>query len=375
MIKTMKKRFLSLLLLIPLIANAYDFKVENEDGITIYYEKYNDKTVSIVRGDIMYEGNIVIPAEITVDNKTYLVTRIGDNAFLGCTELLSVIMPESIVYVGQHAFEYASNLEVLSFSNNITHIGDCGLKGCKKLKEAILPSKLTFISSSLLEDCESLEVLFIPKSVGIIGSYSGPAFSNCVNLKKVIIEDIEAWCKISADWNNNPLEYAHHLFLGDEEIKHLVIPNTVRTIRVEAFAGCTGFESITIPNSVTSIGHYAFASCGDLDFISIESGNINYNSSLNPFNGTHPKTLKVPNISALCQLANNGLFIESPHQLMINEGLITELVIPSDVVTIPEKTFYKCVGLKNVNFSYATTSIGKEAFYGCTGLDSKVVAD
>ena len=96
----------------------------------------------------------------------------------------------------------------------------------------------------------------IPNGVTTIGYW---AFTGCTGLKKVIVSDIAAWCRIkfSDYYDNNPLYYAHHLYSDEKnEITDLVIPKEVTTIGECAFICCTGLTSVNIPNSVTSIGEY-----------------------------------------------------------------------------------------------------------------------
>ena len=99
-------------------------------------------------------------------------------------------------------------------------------------------------------------------------------FRSCSGLISVHISDLAAWCNISfketfSDAESNPLSFAHHLYLNGEEVKDLVIPNSVTSIGNYAFYYCSGLTSVTIPNSVTSIGDYAFDSCSSLTSVTI----------------------------------------------------------------------------------------------------------
>jgi hypothetical protein len=51
--------------------------------------------------------------------------------------------------------------------------------------------------------------------------------------------------------------------------KNTTIPNSVTSIRDNAFWGCKGLTSINIPDSVTSIGNWAFSGCTGLTSINI----------------------------------------------------------------------------------------------------------
>ena len=81
----------------------------------------------------------------------------------------------------------------------------------------------------------------------------------------------------------NPLYHAHHLYLNDNEITDLVIPNSVTSIRRYAFSDCTGLTSVNIPNSVTIIDEATFLSCTGLTSVTI--GNSVTTIQEHTFNG------------------------------------------------------------------------------------------
>ena len=116
----------------------------------------------------------------------------------------------------------------------------------------------------------SVTSVTIGNSVESIGER---AFDGCSGLTSVHISDIAAWCNIDfARSDSNPLYYAHHLYLNGEEVRDLVIPNSVTSIGDNAFYDCDGLTSVTIGNSVTSIGKQAFYNCSALTSVTIGNG-------------------------------------------------------------------------------------------------------
>lgn len=146
------------------------------------------------------------------------------------------------------------------------------LSGNTKLINVTIPNSVTNIGSNTFSGCTNLTSITIGDGVTSIGDR---AFQNCRNLTSVHITDIAKWCAIQiytySDYSH-PLYYAHNLYLNENLITNLEIPNGVTEIKAVAFRYCTSFTSVTIPNSVTSIGGNAFSNCTNLTSIRIGNG-------------------------------------------------------------------------------------------------------
>jgi len=131
-----------------------------------------------------------------------------------------------------------------------------------KLTKVTIPNSVTSIGGSAFAYCYSLTSVTIPDGVAYI---ENAAFGDCTKLKEVHISDMEAWCNISFGSSSaNPLYYAKNLYLNEDLVTELVIPDTVTEIEANAFTRYTSLTSVTIPDSVTSIGIHAFDDCESL---------------------------------------------------------------------------------------------------------------
>lgn len=250
----------------------------------VYNIDNNTGTASVIEGYTKYSGDIVIPQSFTFnyDNNEYVVTSVGDGAFSDCSGLTSVTIPNTA----------------------------------------------TSIKSSAFSGCSGLTEITIPSSVSSIGSN---AFANCTGLLKVIINDVASWCGITfSSADANPLYYAMHLYLNQELLMDLVIPNTVSEIRNYAFYNASDLKSVKVPNSITNISSSAFIGCNGLKDVEINATSI-------------------------------GTWFS-------NYNFIQRIVLGNNVSNIGANAFSGCTSLNSVHISNSVTSIGNNAFSGCTSL-------
>jgi hypothetical protein len=160
--------------------------------------------------------------------------------------------------------------QCVSNNGTIYTVTDVGsFRNSEELTSVTIPSSVTSIGAQAFYGCTGLTSVSIPSSVTSINDY---AFCECTGLKKVSISDMSAWCNISFRTSDaNPLVYAQHLYLNDEEVKDLVIPEDVTRIKDYIFYGCTGLTTVSIPPSVTYIGYHAFEGCTKLTSVNIPS--------------------------------------------------------------------------------------------------------
>ena len=60
------------------------------------------------------------------------------------------------------------------------------------------------------------------------------------------------------------IEIGYGVFMGDDRIITVIIPDGVKAIGDYAFTGCQNLAQITLPSDLTEIGSYAFSGCYSL---------------------------------------------------------------------------------------------------------------
>lgn len=110
------------------------------------------------------------------------ILEIPDYAFLGCTSLRKVRLPEGLKIIGFQAFSECSSLEYVNFPISLEDIGSNSFTYCEKLRDPRFPEGLVHIGHNAFSFCNSLEEVFLPDSLQEIESY---AFSDCKSLRKV----------------------------------------------------------------------------------------------------------------------------------------------------------------------------------------------
>ena len=206
---------------------------------------------------------------------------------------------------------------------------------------------------------EKLKTIDIPPTIGYI---SNDAFQGCYQLEKVNISDIEAWCKINFSANTPINQLCAHLYLNNELVTHITIPNTIDKIKSHTFDWCKSLESVIIPSSVKEIGNYAFQRCPKLKSVKIIGNNLN-SIGENAFSSCSSLVeLELPN-----SVKTIGEFAFSSCKSL------SKISIPTAITTIPQYAFFHSQSLKTIVLPESVTSIKSKAFEGCEGLREVVI--
>ena len=109
------------------------------------------------------------------------VTQIGVGAFSACANLARAEGGAGLVQIGRRAFE-RSGLIGFAMSNGVTQLGSWAFYGCPHLARVELSENLSRIEERTFFDCTALTALALPAGIAYVGDW---AFAECPGLKAI----------------------------------------------------------------------------------------------------------------------------------------------------------------------------------------------
>ena len=277
---------------------------------------------------------------------------IGGRAFYDCYSLTNVVIPDTVKTIGTNAFgmsssAYRNEIKTLDIGKGVQTIEANAFSACTQVQTIVIPESLqqmyinSFPASTILcvyensyahtftvnndlmyfiYDGTNLPLVYVVDGISYyITGGSAVAYTFDQSLTSVVIPD---------QIDSYPVTELRGTFQNCSNLISVTLPNTIQNIGSKTFYCCKKLQTVNIPAGVQQIGSSAFEECSVLTAIDLPDG--------------------LQTIEYACFADCDGL---------------TEIEMPETVTSIAGEAFYSCNKLQSVVIPDSVTSIGKSAFY------------
>ena len=343
-----------------------------------------------------------------------LVT-IGDSAFQECTGIENkLVIPSKVKNIGDYSF-YGTAISGLELNDTVESMGDSSFRFCSKLTgKIIIPKSISEIKNNTFRQSTNIEEVFFEsdgnlgcKTLGVLSFY------NCVNLTKITLpatlEEIKErafdGAKISNEvyLPNSLKKIQNQAFIQQEKMEVINWPQNLEEVGVQAFFYCKSIRILPSTAKLNKLGKEAFKGCTNLGktdnnektdvikwlsnskittigencfendtyLMGEFSGTINNsNNQKIAINGsifTNTGITRVSDITSIGNVIADNQYSGST-KFLHNGKEIKEITIPNGVTSIGKNAFAGCTSITKVTIPNTVTSIDQGSFMNCTNL-------
>lgn len=366
------------------------------------------------------------------------VTDFGHYAFFHATKLQRVSVPGGIGQIGVTVFYDCKSLQQIEFSEGLTRIGEQAFAFCKSLTNIDLPDSLKYIDMAAFGGCNLTGVLVLPESLnpvaskliwsevfgGQITAYSVPESNNYLstdengvlyNKEKTVLLSVPRASELREyQVPESVTEIATGAFAYVSGLDTIICHDRItkigktafRNTKISSFSfpagitevpeevfwyGCAELKEVVLPDSVISIGKSAFSSCKNLtdvyymgtqedwNSMSIADGNdyltaatihYNYGKTQGELGDNlmwdFDEDTKTLSFYGSGDMLNLDDFEEYPWYYFKDQ--IEFVYFAKGVTSVGKNAFNGCTTLKEVFLGYTVERVGENAFADCPSL-------
>ena len=226
-------------------------------------------------------------------------------------EIVEVVVEDGITEIRSKAFTDCIALKKVSIADTVTELWTGVFSGCLSLNDVDLGNGITFIPQNCFSGCIKLKEIELPENALGIGSY---AFAGCA-------------------------------------ITSITLGDNVTELAENAFSECAALKTIYMGSSVKTIKKNAFYDCTTINFY--------YNGSIKDWCSISIHDTALQSVAWYLYIFNGNDYISTEN-----------LIIPTDVIRIPEGAFRGCCSIKTLIINDNVILIDDYAFENCKNIES-----
>jgi len=382
-----------------------------EDSTNVQTLVLPNNIIYIERGALTGCNNIeqltlpFIGASINEQTNEYFGYIFGATSYGGNEDEVPALLKELTITkatsIADYAFYNCSNLQKINIANSVLEIGESAFEGCKEITSIILPDHIKVIENNTFSNCEKLSSINISSSVTRIGNY---AFANCISLAEIELPNQLKLIGESAFINCSRIESMTLPFVGENADgsgatylgyifgatnylgNRTSVPSSLKnikithgsTIKTNAFYGCESIENIEVSSDISTIEQSAFYGLNSLQSITLPFVGSSLDDSTAYFGKIFGATSAeeqhnyVPSTLLYVSITEDLDIIDKAFYGLSN---INNITLSNNTNKIGNSAFYNCSSLIDFTIPSKVTSIGESSFYGCSSLTSIAIKD
>ena len=353
----MKKLYLviSLILMLGICFVLSSCGGKNSDELEFFLK--DDGTYVVEIGEAKYRSEIEIPSK----HKGKTVTEIG--AFGHSNSALEKItIPDSITKIGANAFSGCTALTSVTIPDNVTEIGANAFANCTALTSVTIPDSVNKIGAMAFYNCDQLERVTIGNGVTKIESY---AFYGCSNI-------------VSISLGNGVKEISSEAFTSNDKMVEVINHSSLNIEKGSSEYAGIAKNALEVHKGNTKIinkDNYLFYTVDDFVYLIGYVGNDTELTFPDSYNGKKYQIYKYAfhNSDSITRVSVSDGVTSIGDRAFYDCSKLTEVTLGKSVSTVGSYAFYYCKALTSVNIPSNVTEIKYSAFGGCSSLTNVVI--
>lgn len=276
-------------------------------------------------------------------------------AFFSCPSLASVELPDTLEIIDDFAFEMCPGISKVKLGKGIKRIGDCAFKDSSNISEVDLGDKLEYIGGAAFSG-ENLKCLVIPETIRSIGRNGCPLyFDFSLEKRDTAIVIKNPDCDVISEYND---DYSECIIVSAEDSasRTYAKEENVRYCSIEDYEK-GNYDRLTSINDLIELYGMTF-----------EKNETGLTLTKAKYVGSRCSKVVIPD-------AVDGVPVTAIGDEVFKEKDIQYVYFGENITEVGESAFEGCRVLYMAVLNDKLKTVGNSAFSGCVNMKEVIVGD